>query len=149
MKEHVKQKEIRRIGNYKLKHLDRKREDWRRQVVLQAGTDINVVVAGIYIFPLIRDAQGYSLTEALWLPLLISMCLCLCLFLIRNSNLKESALVAALTKGLNKHILHFVITCLIFFLYIAGFKFHHFVYLAVIIFIPFVFDAYLQRHKST
>jgi hypothetical protein len=149
VKETVKEKEIRRIGNYKLKHLDRKREDWRRQVILQAGTDINVVVAGIYIFPLIRDAQGYSLTEALGLPVLISMFLCLCLFLIRNSTLKESALVAALIKGFNEYILPFVITCLIFFLFIAGFKFHHFVYVAVIIFIPFVFDAYLQRHKPT
>lgn len=148
VKEDVKQKEIRRIGNYKLKHLDRKREDWRRQVILQAGTVVNIVVAGMYIVPLITGAQDYSLTGALGLPALISMCLCLCLFLIRNSTLKESALVTVLTKGLNKHILHFVITGLIFFLYFAGFKLHHFVYLAVIISIPFVFDAYLQRNKQ-
>lgn len=137
------------IGNYKLKHLDRKREDWRRQVLLQAGAVANIVVSGIYIFPLIRGTQGYSLPAALGLPVLISMCLCLCLFLIRNRGIKESALVAALKKGLKEYIQPFVITCLIFFLFIAGFKFHHFVYLAVIISIPFVFDAYLQRHKPT
>ena len=149
VKEDVKQKEIRRIGTYKLKHLDRKRADCRRQVILQAGTVVNIVVAGMYIVPLITGAQDYSLTGALGLPALISMCLCLCLFLIRNRNIKESALVAALKKGLQEYIQPFVITCLIFFLFIAGFKFHHFVYLAVIISTPFVFDAYLQRHKPT
>lgn len=148
VKENVKEKEIRRIGNYKLKYLGRKREDWRRQVILHVGTVVNIVAAGMYSFQLISESHGYSLTEALGLPVLISMCLCLCLFLIRNSTLKESALVTVLTKGLNKHILHFVITGLIFFLYFAGFKLHHFVYLAVIISIPFVFDAYLQRNKQ-
>jgi cyanate permease len=149
VKEDVQEKKIRRIGNYKLKYPDRKREDWRRQVLLHGGIAVNIVAAGMYSFSMLREAQGYSLAAALGLPALISMCLCLCLFLIRNSTLKESALVAALIKGFNEYILPVVIPCLIFFLFIAGFKFHHFVYLAVIISIPFVFDAYLQRHKPT
>jgi hypothetical protein len=135
------------IGNYKLKHLDRKREDWRRQVLLQVGAVANIVVSGIYIFPLIRDAHGYSLPAALGLPALISMCPCLCLFFIRNSTIKESALVTVLTKFFYQSILPYVIVVVMFLLFIAGFKLHHFVYLAVIISIPFVFDAYLQRHK--
>ena len=79
-----------KIGNYKLRHVNRTRKDWRRSALTELGLLVNAWISAFFVLVYWLADSDYAVHAVLGSAFVLSSLCCIGLFLIRHSTLRES-----------------------------------------------------------
>ena len=134
-----------KIGNYKLKHVNRERKDWRRTALTEFGLLVNAWISAFFVPVIWLNESEYGIHAALGCAFVLSSLCCIGLYLIRYSTLRESFWISKIPFVIAEFSIHFLVFYLIFTLFARDVELWGVGLLVLIYTFPFVFESLLPR----
>lgn len=137
------------IGRYKLKHVKRKRKDWRRSALTEFGLLVNAWVSAFFVPVYWLSDSGYAMHAALGFALVVSTLCCIGLYLIRHSRIRESFWVSNIPSIIFEISIWIIGFYLLMNFLLKGNPPTLLIPLLVIYALPFVYESVLPRPVAT
>ena len=134
-----------KIGNYKLRHVNRTRKDWRRSALTELGLLVNAWISAFFVPVYWLADSDYAIHAALGSAFVLSSLCCIGLYLIRHSTLRESFWITKIPLVIAEFSIHFLVFYLIFTLFTRDVELWGVGLLVLIFAFPFVFESLLPR----
>ncbi|WP_300424809.1 hypothetical protein [uncultured Thalassolituus sp.] len=134
-----------KIGNYKLRHVNRKRKDWRRIALTELGLLVNAWVSAFFVPMYWLADSNYAVHAVLGSAFVLSSLCCIGLFLIRHSTLRESSWVSNIPSIIFEVSIGIIGFYLLMNFLLKGYPPILLVLLLALYALPFVYESVLPR----
>ena len=134
-----------KIGNYKLRHVNRTRKDWRRSALTELGLLVNAWISAFFVPVYWLADSDYAIHAALGSAFVLSSLCCIGLYLIRHSTLRESFWVSNIPSIIFEVSIGMIGFYLLIDFLLKGYSPILLVLLLALYALPFVYESVLPR----